>query len=34
MISKSCLKVDKEIFKKHFAKNIGTDFINERVSSV
>lgn len=34
VIAKSAFKVDNEIFKKHFAKAIGADLLNERVKVV
>ncbi len=34
MIAKSTFKADNEIFKKHFAKAIGSDLINEKVKIV
>ena len=33
-IAKSTLKVDKEVFKKYFAKSIGNDMCNEKVKVV
>ena len=34
VIAKSVYKSDNEIFKKHFAKNIGNDLLNEKVKVV
>ena len=33
-IAKTALKIDQELFKKHFAKAIGTDMIQEKVKVV
>jgi hypothetical protein len=33
-IAKSTLKADKEVFKKYFAKSIGTEMCNEKVKVV
>lgn len=33
-IAKSAYKVDTEIFKKHFAKSIGNDMMDEKVTLV
>ncbi len=34
MIARESYKFDKEIFKKHFAKSLGNDMINEKVMVV
>ena len=34
IIAKATLKQDKEIFKKHFAKSMGNDMIEEQVNAV
>ena len=34
IIAKACFKADKEIFKKHFAKNMGNDMLEEKVCIV
>jgi len=34
VIAKASLKADKEVFKKHFAKSICSDMLNEQVSNV
>jgi hypothetical protein len=32
--AKACFKADREIFKKHFAKNMGNDMLEEKVCLV
>jgi hypothetical protein len=34
VIAKACFKADQDIFKKHFAKNMCNDMIDEKVSIV
>jgi hypothetical protein len=34
MIAESTFLIDQEVFKKHFAKSIGNDMINEKVKVV